>query len=69
MNPNLIVNMFLQNNPTMRNNPIIQNAISMAQNGRTEELKALTENVAKEKGVDLNNLMQNLNLNLTNMRN
>lgn len=60
MNPNALINSIMQNNPAIRNNPIINNAINMAQQGNTNGLKELTQNVAKERGIDLNQTIQNI---------
>lgn len=60
MNPNALINSIMQNNPAIRNNPIINNAINMAQQGNTNGLKELAQNVAKERGIDLNQTIQNI---------
>lgn len=57
---NNFVNMLLSNNPNMKNNPIVQNALQMAQQNDSQGLKQLAENVCKERGVEINKLIQNL---------
>lgn len=53
MNPNVILNMIL-NNSQFKTNPVISNAINMYQKGDNAGLKALCENVCKERGIDIN---------------
>ena len=60
MNPNFLINSILQNNPAIKNNPIINNALNMAQQGNTNGLKELAQNVSKERGIDLNQTIQNI---------
>lgn len=54
MNPQAIVQMLLNQNPALRNNPIISNAINMASTGDNAGLNTLAENVCRERGIDLN---------------
>lgn len=65
MNPNQLINSILQSNPALRNNPMIGNAMQMAQNGNEKGLIQLANNIAKEKGIDVNALKQKIE---TNMR-
>lgn len=44
----LIMNIFKQNN----NNPILQNAMNLAQNGNTAALEMIARNLAQQKGLD-----------------
>ena len=46
------------NNPQVINNPILKNAIGMAQRGDNKGLEELTRNVGKERGVDVDQLMK-----------
>ena len=48
------------NNPQIMNNPIIKNAIDMAQRGDNKGLEELTRNAGKERGVDVDQLMNQL---------
>lgn len=58
MNLNALINMIFQKNPQFRNNPLIQNAINLAQSNDVNALQNLAENVCKEKGVDINQAKQ-----------
>ena len=46
------------NSPQVMNNPILKNAIDMAQRGDTNGLEELTRNVGRERGVDVDQLMK-----------
>lgn len=37
------------------NNPILNNAINLAQQGKNEELEQVARNIFKEKGIDFDN--------------
>ena len=58
MNLNVLINMIFQKNPQFRNNPLIQNAINLAQSNDVNALQNLAENICKEKGVDINQAKQ-----------
>lgn len=58
MNPNQIVSQMLKNNPAIKNNPMMQNALQMAQQGNEQGLQQLVQNVAKSKGINLNELQE-----------
>ncbi len=60
MNPNMILNMIFQRNPQMRNNPIVQNALSMMQSNNVNGLQTLAQNICKEKGADINQVQQQI---------
>lgn len=50
MNPmNMLINQMM-NSPQMRNNPMAQNALNMYQNGDTQGLKNMAENLCREQG-------------------
>lgn len=66
MNPNAIINMFMQNNPQIQNNPMIKNAMQMAQQGDAKGIEQMARNIAKEKGVDINALINQLKSNMRN---
>lgn len=53
MNLNFLVNQIISS-PQMQRNPIMSNAMQMYRNGDTQGLKALCENVCKERGLDIN---------------
>ena len=57
MNPQAMLQQAM-NNPQVTNNPILKNAIDMAQRGDTKGLEELTRNVGKERGVDVDQLMK-----------
>lgn len=58
MNPNMILNMIMQKNPQFQNNPVVQNALNLAQNNNVNGLQSLAQNVCKEKGIDINQAKQ-----------
>jgi hypothetical protein len=45
----LIMNIFQQN---VNNNPILQNAVNLAQNGNTTALEMIARNLAQQRGLD-----------------
>ena len=57
MNPQAMLQQAM-NNPQVTNNPILKNAIDMAQRGDTKGLEELTRNVGKERGVDVDQIMK-----------
>ena len=57
MNPQAMLQQAM-NSPQVMNNPILKNAIDMAQRGDTKGLEELTRNVGKERGVDVAQLMK-----------
>lgn len=59
-NANQIVQNMLRNNPALKNNPIMQNALSMAQRNDVNGLQELAQNVANSKGVDINKITQDI---------
>lgn len=69
MNPFQVIGMmknpqaFLQqitNNSQIMQNPMAQNVIRMLQDGDTKGLQAMAENLAREKGTDINTVNNNL---------
>lgn len=48
MNPQQLIMSIMQNN----NNPILQNAMSLAQNGNVSALQNLARNLAQQKGLN-----------------
>lgn len=69
MNPFQVIGMmknpqaFLQqitNNSQIVQNPMAQNVIRMLQDGDTKGLQAMAENLAREKGTDINTVNNNL---------
>lgn len=52
-NPQQYAINMLQSNPQIKNNPMIQNALQMAQQGNVNGVKQLAQNMAQTNGVDL----------------
>lgn len=51
INPvNVILNQMMSI-PKLRNNPMAQNAMQMLQNGNTQDLQIMAENICKERGI------------------
>ena len=57
MNPQSMIQQVM-NSPQVMNNPILKNAIDMAQRGDNKGLEELARNVGKERGVDVDQLMK-----------
>ena len=57
INPQAMIQQAM-NNPQVMNNPILKNAIDMAQRGDNKGFDVLTRNVGKERGVDVDQLMK-----------
>ena len=57
MNPQAMLQQAM-NSPQVMNNPILKNAIDMAQRGDTKGLEELTRNVGRERGVAVDQLMK-----------
>lgn len=58
MNPMMLVQQMMTRNPGMQSNPMMQNALQMAQNGNVQGLQALAQNLCKEKGLNLNDVQR-----------
>lgn len=61
MNPNAIISAMFANNPQLKNNPVIQNAFQMAQAGNADGIRQIAENVAREKGVNIQSVVDQIN--------
>lgn len=59
MNNQFILNQILRN-PQIQNNPMAKNAIEMYQRGDLKGLNEMANNIAREKGVNLNEITQNI---------
>ena len=59
MNLNELVQMILKNN-TQFNNPMLNNAVQMYRANNTAGLEQMARNLAKEKGVDVDDLRKRL---------
>lgn len=56
-NPQQLMNNLMGNNQMM-NNPMIKNAVDMAQRGDSQGLEQLVRNIAKTKGVNVDEMFQ-----------
>ena len=56
-NPQNMIHQALSN-PQIANNPIMQNAINMAQRGDSKGLEELARNVGRERGIDVDQLVK-----------
>lgn len=63
MNSQQILNMIL-NNAQVKNNPLMSNAIGMYQNGNSKGLEELARNLCKEKGVNVDEFLKSLGINV-----
>ena len=54
-NPQAFIQQMMNNSKVMRN-PIAKNAMEMYKNGDTKGLKAMAENLAKERGTTVNDM-------------
>lgn len=59
MNANQIIQQVLSNSQAMQN-PMIQNAMRMYQSHDTESLKNMAQNLAREKGLDIDQIKNNI---------
>lgn len=59
-NQNFIVNQ-LMNNPKFKNNPVMQNAFKMYQNGDTKGLNDLCNNVCRANGTTMEEMRNRAN--------
>lgn len=58
-NPQQLINMMI-NNPNIKNNPVLNNAVQMYQKGDTQGLQNLAMNVCKERGIDMDEAIKNI---------
>lgn len=58
-NPQQLINMMI-NNPNIKNNPVLNNAVQMYQKGDTQGLQNLAINVCKERGIDMDEAIKNI---------
>ena len=54
MDPQAILSMLMAQNPNFNSNPMISNALNLYNSGNTDGLKQIAENLARQKGVDIN---------------
>lgn len=62
MNPQQLVMSFLQQQPS--NNPIIQNAVNLAQGGNSSALQMVARNLASQKGINFDQAFSDFQNNL-----
>ena len=58
-NPQQFIQQMMGNNQIM-SNPMAKNAIDMAQNGNVQGIEQMARNLCKEKGLDADQLMQQI---------
>lgn len=58
-NPQQFIQQMMGNNQIM-SNPMAKNAIDMAQNGNMQGIEQMARNLCKEKGLDADQLMQQI---------
>lgn len=56
---NNLLQQILQNNQAMQN-PMFRNAMEMYKNGNTQGLQQMAENLAKERGVSINDVQNSI---------
>ena len=57
-NPQQAIQRIIENNPSIQNNPLAQNAMKMYQNGDTRGLQNMAENMCKERGITVDQAKQ-----------
>lgn len=60
INPQMIVNMLLQQNPMLRNNPMVNNALNMLNSGNIAGLNGLMNNLCQNQGIDVNKAINDI---------
>lgn len=60
MNPQMILQMILQNCPQVQNNPMFQNAMQMMNGGNINGIQGLVQNVCQAKGVSVQDMQAEL---------
>lgn len=53
INPMMLVQQFLGKNPNAQNNPMISNAMNMANANDVNGLKRMAENICRQRGLNL----------------
>jgi hypothetical protein len=56
-NPQQMIQQMIGNNPAM-NNPIMKNALDMAQKGDSKGIEGLARNLCREKGIDPDDVIE-----------
>lgn len=60
MNPMQAILNQMVNSPQVQNNPMAKNAMQMYQNGDTNGLKSMAENLCKERGITVDEAKKNV---------
>lgn len=60
MNSQMLLQMMLQNNPQIRNNPMFQSAMQMMNGGNVNGVQQLVQNLCQSKGVSVENMQAEL---------
>lgn len=61
-NPKQYVMNMIAQNPMIKNNPILQNALQLAEKGNEQGLKELANNVTQSKGMNLQDIMSHFGI-------
>lgn len=61
INPQMLVNQMM-NNPRFQNNPVMQNALKMYQQGDSKGLTELCENVCKSNGTSIEEMRKKMGI-------
>lgn len=59
-NPQQYAMNMINSNPSMKNNPLMQNALKMMQNGDSKGLETMARNLAGQNGIDINEMMNQM---------
>lgn len=51
-----LIQQIMNNLPQIQGNPIVQNALQLAQSNNVNGLRNLAENICREKGIDINEI-------------
>lgn len=62
MNPMQAILNQMVNSPQVQNNPMAKNAMQMYQNGDSNGLKSMAENLCKERGITVDEAKQKVNV-------
>jgi len=60
-NPNTFMMNMVNSNPTVKNNPLMQNALNMMKNGNVNGIELMARNLCKEHGVDADDMVKQIN--------
>lgn len=60
MSPNMIVQLLLQQNPALKNNMFVAQALEKLQQGDENGVREIAQNLCNEKGLDINKQLNNV---------